>query len=462
MTKPKLLVVDDEEFICKQLKWGLSDEYEVVTATNIEEALALFNKTNPDLITLDVNLSPMHREGFKILQEIMAMNSYAKVIMVTGEDDKESAINGLQLGAHDYYLKPIDVQELKIILKRALYLKRLETESDQQPSKAELDGEFLSILGRCKKMRNVINLVKRIAKTDMSVLIRGESGTGKELIAQAIHKCSQRAERIFMPIDCGAIPDNLLESELFGHEKGAFTDAHSKRLGKVEIANKGTLFLDEIAELPLSLQVKLLRFLQERKIQRVGGNEFIPIDIRVISATNRNLEQEIKEGSFREDIYYRLNEITIELPPLRERDEDIIFMANAFLNRYIKEMGLGVKELTSESIEALLAYSWPGNVRELENKIKRALVIAIGKKIKPRDLGIDVKEPKKEPQPVLDDENLTLKELKDRVEKDMLLKSIEKYDGNLSKISKNLGIARSTIYDLMAKYGLSEKKKAGE
>ena len=289
-----------------------------------------------------------------------------------------------------------------------------------------------------------------MAKTDITVLIHGESGTGKELVARAIHRLSNRADGPFIPIDSGAIPETLLESELFGHEKGAFTDAYSQKIGKIQLANNGTIFFDEIAELPLNLQVKLLRFLQERQIQRLGGSEFIPVDVRVIAASNKSLEQEIKEKNFREDIYYRLNGITIELPPLREREDDIIFIANHFLEKFVKEMEKNAKQLTPESIKAMKAYSWPGNIRELENKIKRALVLSTDRFIRPQDLGISYNSCHRE--------DLTLKAAKEKLEKEMLENSLEKYKGNLTKISKSLGIARSTIYDLIEKYGIEYEK----
>ena len=417
------------------------------------EAIQKFHEHGPDIITLDLNLSQTddHEKGFIVLKEILAVDPYAKVVMITGHSGKESAINALRLGAYDYYVKPIDLNELKTILKRALYMRELEIENKRLQSRIDEDGKLFGILGNCKKIKEIISLVKKVAKTDIAVLIHGESGTGKELIAQAVHNLSQRAGQPFIPINSGAIPENLLESELFGHEKGSFTDARSQKTGKVELAHKGTLFLDEIAELPLTLQVKLLRFLQEKKIQRLGGIEFIPVDVRVIAASNKDLEQEITKGNFREDIYYRLNGITIELPPLRERENDIISIAGYLLEKYGKEMGESAKKLTAESIKAMKMYRWPGNIRELENKIKRALVLSTDKYIKPEDLGIscDAKKAQKEES--------TLKEAREKVEREMLQNSLEKYQGNLTKVSKSLGVSRSTVYDLMGKYDLTYK-----
>ena len=300
-------------------------------------------------------------------------------------------------------------------------------------------------------MKKLISLVQRVAKTDMTVLLLGESGTGKELVAQALHKCSKRAKNSFIPVDSGAIPATLLESELFGHERGAFTDAHFQRIGKVELANKGTLFLDEIAELPVNLQVKLLRFLQERKIQRIGKSELIPVDIRIVAATNKNLEKEMNKGNFREDMYYRLNEVIIELPPLREREDDIFLLTEYFLEKYSKELFIGLKMLSSASLEAMKNYRWPGNIRELENKIKRALVLSTDKYIRPEDLDIGYQKNR--------NDGLTLKEARESIEKELLLKNIKKFNWNLTKVSNSLGIARSTVYDLMEKYNLSHKSK---
>jgi len=453
MSKPKLLVIDDEEYICKQIKWGLSVDYEVEMALNDQEAIKTFHKYGPDMITLDLNLSQTddHEKGFIVLKEILAADPYAKVIMITGHSGKESAINALRLGAYDYYVKPINLDELKTILKRALYMRELEIENKRLQSRIDEDGKLFGILGNCKKIREIINLVKRVAKSDIAVLIHGESGTGKELVAQAIHNLSQRAAQPFIPINSGAIPETLLESELFGHEKGSFTDARTQKIGKVELAHKGTLFLDEIAELPLILQVKLLRFLQEKKIQRLGGNESIPVDVRVITASNKDLEQEITKGNFREDIYYRLNGITIELPPLRERENDIIFIAGYLLEKYGKEMGENAKKLTAESIKAIKTYRWPGNIRELENKIKRALVLSTDKYIKPQDLGISCDRKTNQV------EKSTLKEAREKVEREMLQNSLENYRGNLTKVSKSLGVSRSTVYDLIGKYDLTYK-----
>ncbi|MEW5804439.1 MAG: PEP-CTERM-box response regulator transcription factor [bacterium] len=447
---PKLLIVDDEEIICKQLKWGLHDRYEVFTAYEGNEAIKQFRKIKPDIVTLDVTLSSPEDtpNGFEVLKRILAIDPYVKVIMITGQSEKENAVNALHIGAHDYYIKPIDLQELKVILDRALYIRNLELESIQPQSEPEEGHEFWGIFCKCAKMRKIMNLIRKVAQTDLSILIGGESGTGKELAAQAIHKCSYRADKPFVPIDSGAIPKNLLESELFGHEKGAFTDAHSKRIGKIESAHEGTLFFDEIAELPVYLQVKLLRFLQEKKIQRIGGNQLIPVDVRVIAATNKNLEHEVEKGTFREDIYFRLSGVVIELPPLRERGEDIVLLAQWLMEKYINEKGLPFKRLTVESLEAIEAYQWPGNVRELENRIKRAVALSIDKNIKPKDLGILYGKNC--------GEMITLKEATAKVEKELLSNYLKKFNGNLSKVSESLGIARTTVYDLIKKYKIEK------
>ena len=453
MSRARLLIVDDEEFICKQLEWGFCDEYEVFVAYNTQDAVKKYQRIQPDVITLDINLSFTNEKenGFRVLEQILKIDPLAKVVMITGQNEKECGINSLQLGAFDYYLKPVDLNELKVILKRAIHIRSLEIENKQKNSSLPKHTDYYGIIGQSKKMKKLISLVQRVAKTDMTVLLLGESGTGKELVAQALHKCSKRAKNSFIPVDSGAIPATLLESELFGHERGAFTDAHFQRIGKVELANKGTLFLDEIAELPVNLQVKLLRFLQERKIQRIGKSELIPVDIRIVDATNKNLEKEMNKGNFREDMYYRLNEVIIELPPLREREDDIFLLTEYFLEKYSKELFIGLKMLSSASLEAMKNYRWPGNIRELENKIKRALVLSTDKYIRPEDLDIGYQKNRKD--------GLTLKEARESIEKELLLKNIKKFNWNLTKVSNSLGIARSTVYDLMEKYNLSHKSK---
>jgi len=453
-TKPKLLIVDDDEGILKQLKWAFSDEYEVFLASTKEEALSFVNKEKLDLAALDVNLNPYghtSKEGLEVLEEIISISPLTKVIMITGNDEKEVALQAISRGAFDYYIKPVNVDELKVIFKRALYIKELEKENKRLNEELSKKTTFEELVGSSSKMEEVFKLIKRVSPTDATVLITGESGTGKELVARAIHKLSARKDKPFIVVNCGAIPENLLESELFGHEKGAFTDAHTQRKGKLEAANGGTVFLDEIGEMSLGLQVKILRFLQERVIERVGSNTSIELDVRIIAATNSDLKQKIKEGAFREDLYYRLSVINISLPPLRERDDDVLLLANYFLNKYKSDMaGKEIKGFTNEAKKILSSYAWPGNVRELENRIRRAVILAENSFLTPLELGF-VREEKES----LNLNKLSLKDARQNLEIKLINKALEKTKGNISLAAKLLGITRPTLYDLMKKYNIS-------
>ena len=340
----KLLIVDDSSEICKQLKWGLNKDYDVLLAEDVAGALKLFGKHAPKVVTLDLGLPPDvdgATEGLRCLEQILRRQPDTKVVVLSGNEERNNALKAVQLGAYDFYRKPIDLAELKIILQRAFQLAALETENRrlQTTAASELNG----ILGQCPQMEEVFTTIRKIATADIPVLILGENGTGKELVAKAIHAQSLRNKGDLIPINCGAIPENLLEAELFGHEKGAFTGAVGQVRGKVEYAHEGTLFLDEIGELPLALQVKLLRFLQEKTIQRVGGRDEIVVDSRIVAATNVDIEEAIQQGAFREDLYYRIGVITINLPPLRERGDDICLLANFFLNRYVSEFSKKIK-----------------------------------------------------------------------------------------------------------------------
>jgi two-component system NtrC family response regulator len=370
------------------------------------------------------------------------------VIIITGRGEKENALRAVAQGAYDFFYKPIQLDELKVVLGRAFYLSQLEHE--QQALQERLSGNtFEGMLGICPKMQDIFSIIRKISATDAPVLIMGESGTGKELVARAVHRLSIRKSNPFIVINCGAIPENLLESELFGHEKGSFTGAHVQRKGRIEMAEGGTLFLDEIGELPLSLQVKILRFLQERVVERVGGRELIEVDIRVIAATNRDLKEAMKEGTFREDLYFRLGVIFISLPSLREREGDVLLLAKAFLERYSDENRKKIKGFTDEAIGAVEQYQWPGNVRELENRIKRAVIMAEGSKITPADLDLAV--------PVSLHKGIGLKEARDALEKELILKALARSSGNLTKAAQELGISRPTMYDLMEKFGIPKE-----
>ncbi|MCK4918066.1 MAG: PEP-CTERM-box response regulator transcription factor [Candidatus Omnitrophica bacterium] len=452
--KAKLLVVDDDEGVLKQLKWAFGDEYEVLLASNREDAFNLINEHSPELIALDMNLDGNNlnsKDGIDILDEIKNKNPFTKVIMVTGNDSKENALESIAKGAFDYYLKPVNVDELKIIFKRALYILNLEKDNRKLSNKLNNEFKFEDIVGSSQEMRKVFNLIKRVSSSDVTVLVTGESGTGKELVAKAIHYSSLRKNQPFVVINCGAIPENLLESELFGHEKGAFTDAYIKRVGKFEVANKGTIFLDEIGDMSLSLQVKLLRFLQERVIERVGGNSSIEVDVRIVAATNCDLRKKIEESLFREDLFFRLSVINIDLPALRERGEDKLILANYFLNKYKNDVvNKNVKGFTKDAKTAIKRFGWQGNVREMENRVRRALILSEDSFITPSDLGFTGNENFID----IDFGKLSLKEAKEEIESKYIKKALEDCKGNISSAAKMLGVTRPTLYDLIKKYNL--------
>jgi two-component system NtrC family response regulator len=456
MPMEKLLIVDDNDDIRKQLKWGLGREYEALMAKDVDEALALFGKHVPKVVTLDLGLPPHADtavEGLRCLERILAERPPTKIIVITGNEERENALMAVRMGAYDYYRKPIELKELKVIVKRAFHLYDIEEENFRLHA-ALAEGKpagLGAMLGQCPEMAGVFSIIRKVASSNVNVLIVGESGTGKELAARAIHAGSLRDKGPFVPINCGAIPENLLESELFGHEKGAFTGAHARLQGKFEYAHGGTLFLDEIGELPASLQVKLLRFLQEKTIQRVGGREDIPVDTRIIAATNIDISRAIKEGDFREDLYYRLGVITVKLPPLRERRGDVMLLANFFLQKSNVEFKKRVRGFSSSSVELLGAYHWPGNVRELENRMQRAVIMSEATVIQPQSLGFMETPVRGESGTA---ETMTLREGRDRVEKEMIIAAIEKCEGNIARTAERLGVSRPTLYDLMKKHGL--------
>ena len=467
----KLLIVDDSSEIRKQLKWGLAKQYQVLLAESVDEAIKLFEKHTPAVVTLDLGLPPDidgATEGLRCLETLLNKQPDTKVIVLSGNEDHANALAAVGLGAYDFYHKPIDLAELKIILARAFHVAGLERENNRLKSESSQDNKaFSGIFGQCPQMLKVFDTIKKVTSVNVPVLILGESGTGKEVVAQAIHQQGVRKEHNFIAINCGAIPENLLESELFGHEKGAFTGAQNRVQGKVEYADNGTLFLDEIGEMPALLQVKLLRFLQEKVLQRVGGREDIAVDTRIIAATNIDIEKSIKDGRFREDLYYRIGVITIELPPLRERGDDIELLGNVFIQRFSQEFGKKVRGFSLEAIQYLKDYSWPGNVRELENKVKRAIVMAETPIIEAWDLGfIERSEsesnspanPGEGAQSIIGDElltdDMTLKEARYQVEHRLLQSTLEKTQGNVQKAAEQLAVSRPTMYDLMKKHGL--------
>lgn len=451
----KLLIVDDNQDIRKQLKWGFGKEYDVVQASDGNEGISLFKKQEPKVVTLDLGLPPHEdgtEEGLRCLEEILKHSPRTKVIVITGNDEKNSALRAVELGAYDYFQKPIDLHELKIIISRAFHLRNLEEENNRlQTALTQKNTGLGGLIGQSPQMLQVFSTIKKVATSDAAVFLTGESGTGKELAARAIHSLSLRTNGPFIPINCGAIPENLLESELFGFEKGAFTGAHAKVLGKFEYAHKGTLFLDEIGELPAPLQVKLLRFLQEKVLQRVGGREDIIADTRIISATNIDIAKSIQEGKFREDLYYRTAVISIHLPPLRDRGDDILLLAHLFLKRCSQDFSKKVRGFSPASIVALKSYDWPGNVRELENKIQRAVIMSDSAQLEPEDLSIDGMTVGRM-NPRRDRE--TLRDARDRAEQETIISAIMRSGGNIGKASEELKVSRPTLYDLLKKHGI--------
>jgi two-component system NtrC family response regulator len=448
--KPRVLIVDDEEGIRSQIKWALSSLYDVLLAGDANTALEIIKSDRPDVATFDIALSSVGEDthGMDLLVDALGVNPGMKIIMVTGNEDKQTAINAIRAGAYDYFQKPVDLDELKIIIKRALYVKQLESENKELQSKLSQGDSFQEIIGASDPMRRVFKKIGTIASSDYTVLVTGESGTGKELVAKALHARSQRQGKPFITINCGAIPDTLLEAELFGHEKGAFTDAIAQKKGKFESADHGTLFLDEIGELSLLLQVKLLRFLQDQTIERIGGNVPIKLDVRIIAATNKNLMDEVGLKAFRDDLYYRLSVITIELPPLRDRADDVVLLANYFLERFSAANNRAACTFDRKSIARMHSYEWPGNVRELENRIKRAVILAEGRVIKPSDMGFESDEPSaRKPLAVVREE----------VEREYIMDVLRQHDWNVSRAASDLSVSRTTLYDLLEKYGIKRQ-----
>ncbi|MDX3772856.1 PEP-CTERM-box response regulator transcription factor [Chromatiaceae bacterium AAb-1] len=441
-----ILVIEDDLGIQKQLKWSLSD-YELVFAQDKTSAMTQLRRYEPAVVTLDLGLPPdpaNASEGLACLTDILALQPDCKVIVITGNTDNEHALKAIALGAYDYYQKPIDSDVLNIILARAFKLSQLEAENRALKSSST---SLLDIIGNSEAILKACRTVEKIAPTEITTLLLGESGTGKEVFARAIHKQSPRISKPFVAINCASIPENLLESELFGYEKGAFTGATKTTLGKIECANGGTLLLDEIGDMPLSLQAKMLRFLQERVIERVGGRQEIEVDVRVICATHRNLAEMVTEQSFREDLYYRISEITLTIPALRERGHDIIIIAKALLHRFNQEFRSQVHGFTDNAIQAMLAYGWPGNIRELQNKLKSAVILADNKLISADDLALPV---------MADSRTETLRQVREQAETKAIRHAYTIANGNLSKTADLLGITRPTLYSLIDKYRMHD------
>ena len=449
--KPKLLIVEDDEGLQAQLKWAY-DDYEVVIAGTREAALAAMRAEEPEVVTLDLGLPPDPdgtTEGFAVLDAIMAMKPDTKVIVASGHGARESALQAIERGAYDFYQKPVDIDTLGLIVDRALRLHRIEQENRRLSEKVGEDQTVLgSLVTAAPEMAKVARTIERVAPTNVSVMLLGASGTGKELLAKGVHETSDRKSRAFIAINCAAIPENLLESELFGHEKGAFTGAVKTTEGKIELAHGGTLFLDEVGDIPLALQVKLLRFVQERTIERIGGRKPIAVDTRIVCATHQDLEAMIGEGTFREDLFYRLAEIVVKVPTLAQRPGDAVLLAKTFLARFATEMNPQVKGFAPDALAAIDSWNWPGNVRELENRVKRAVIMADGKLVGAEDLDLGSGE---------DDESdlaLNLKSAREQADRRMIRQALARSEGNISNTAKLLGISRPTLYDLLKQYDL--------
>jgi len=443
-----LLVIEDDPGLQSQLRWSL-DGFNVIVAGDRQSALAEIKRRSPAVVTLDLGLPPDAdgaSEGLATLQQILEAAPDTKVIVVSGNDDRENAVRAVGLGAYDFYQKPIDSDILRLIVERAFHVHQLEEENRRLNAK-QASSPLAGLIAASPQMLKICRTVEKVAPTDVTTLLLGESGTGKELIARALHDLSPRAKGPFVAINCAAIPETLLESELFGYEKGAFTGATKQTRGKIEYADGGTLFLDEVGDLPMTLQVKLLRFLQERIIERLGGRQEIPVDVRVVCATHQDLPALVKEGNFREDLYYRISEITIRIPPLRERDGDALLLARTFLDKYGEEHHRNLRGFTPDAVSAIESYNWSGNVRELENKVKRAVIMAEGNRITAEELELgDV-----QPETAL---NLNLREVREAAERTAVQRAMSLFNGNISQAAEQLGVSRPTLYDLMNKYGL--------
>lgn len=443
--KSKLLIVEDDIGLQSQLRWHF-DQYEVVVASNREEALAAVRLHEPPIIVQDLGLPPDDEgvdEGFRCIREIAALSPSAKIIVMTGNSDYENAVRAIAMGAYDFYQKPVNADTLDMILQRAFHIYELEEQNRllQEQQQAPING----IVTCDPSMLKICRTIEKLAPSDVTVTLTGESGTGKEVLAKSLHQqAPPRAKNRMVAINCAAVPENLMESELFGYEKGAFTGASKRTFGKVETAQNGTLFLDEIGDMPLALQAKLLRFLQERTIERVGGRDEIPVNVRVVCATNKNLQEMVKEGTFREDLFYRISEMEIHIPPLRDRQGDKVLLARHFLRIYAKHNNSNITGFNPEAIETIETYRWPGNIREMENRIKRAVVMADEKLISQDDLGI------------LPGESLSinLRQVRQDAERNAILRALTVSESNISATAKLLGVTRPTLYDLLKKYNI--------
>ncbi|HTG76676.1 MAG TPA: PEP-CTERM-box response regulator transcription factor [Steroidobacteraceae bacterium] len=453
--KPKLLIVEDDPGLQRQLKWAF-DDFEVIVADSRQGALAGLRRHEPPVVLQDLGLPPDPEgvsEGFTTLLEILKLAPHTKVIVVTGQLDRDNAVKAVGQGAYDFYQKPVDMDVLRLIVQRAYQIHDLEAKNRALVSE-QARMPLAGVIAMSESMMRVCRMIEKVAPTNATALLLGESGTGKELLAQALHALSPRAGQSFVAINCAAIPDTLLESELFGYEKGAFTGAVRQTPGKFEMADAGTLFLDEIGDMPLPLQAKLLRFLQDRVIERIGGRERIPVDVRIVCATNKDLPVLIERNDFRQDLFYRISEVTVRIPPLRERPGDAVVIAQAVMERRGREHGRALRGFAPDALKAIQAYPWPGNIRELENRINGAVIMAEGKYIGADDLGLPADSPELE--------WLNLRSARQRAESDAIRQALAVASGNLSKAAELLGITRPTLYDLLDKNGINVPDRAAE
>ncbi|HWR69396.1 MAG TPA: PEP-CTERM-box response regulator transcription factor [Desulfomonilia bacterium] len=451
--KDQILIVEDEVSMAKQLRWGLSDAYDILVAENADGAVEALNAQNPPVVLLDLGLPPYPdsaEEGLRLLEEMVGRRSRLKVIVITGNTEKDNAVRAVSLGAYDFHTKPVDLEELRIVIKRAFHLSRLERQVSELQCRIGDELQFHGMVATAAPMMELFERSRKVARTDYSVLIQGESGTGKERLARAIHAMSDRSEMPLVVIDCGSIPENLIESELFGHEKGSFTGAHARQIGKIERAQGGTVVLDEVGELPLQLQVKLLRFIQEGTIERIGGRDIIPVDARVIAVTNVDLKKAVEEKRFREDLFYRLNVVPLSVPPLIERPDDIPVLARFFLDAYSREIGPRFKGYSPLAMEAMMRHTWQGNVREMQNRIKRAVVMAEGDYIHPLDLDLGEAGEEGAIQ--------TLREIRDAAEISAVKYALARHGGNISRAAQDLDVSRPTLHDLIKRHGIAVAK----
>ncbi|NWO07966.1 MAG: PEP-CTERM-box response regulator transcription factor [Alteromonadaceae bacterium] len=443
----QLLIVEDDPGLQSQMRWCFSEDINVSVACDRESAITALRRLEPGVVTLDLGLPPDPggaSEGFALLDEILRLAPTTKIIVVTGREDRDNAVRAIARGACDFYQKPLDAEILAFVVNRAFRLAELELENRELASRDQRSN-IKGMVANSPEMLSICRTIEKVAPTDITTLINGETGTGKELLARALHDLGSRADKPFTAINCAAIPENLLESELFGFEKGSFTGATQSRAGKIESANGGTLFLDEIGDMPMALQAKLLRFLQERVVDRLGSNRPVPVDVRVVCATHRDVRELIDRGEFREDLYYRISEITLDVPPLRERDGDALVIARSLLNSLGNQLDRPCLAFSEDAVRAITTYPWPGNVREMINKVKRAIIMADGKQISAADLQLQIPEDTAETQ-------LNLRQVREQAERRAIMQALQNSGFNMSQASRLLGVTRPTLYNLTDKY----------